>query len=110
MKYCMECGPKGQPNAKFCAGCGKSMSVGAVASKVVEDDDDVIEGKKFSLSASDFTVMGAEETITLIDVQQESKLGDVMRSKDRTMKGGREGVNSVLSDLSGRPDSRELGN
>ena len=39
MKFCMECGQKAPPAAKFCPGCGNSMSLSSAAG--VDDNEKI---------------------------------------------------------------------
>ena len=70
----MECGQKSPPMAKFCPGCGTSMSLksnaGVEAVEADEDTHDLPQGEisDFQLPIGSITVIGGSERVTLKDV------------------------------------------
>jgi len=74
MKFCMECGQKSPPMAKFCPGCGTSMSLkssaGVEADQTEEDTHDLPGGEisDIKLPKDAITVIGDNDVITLKDV------------------------------------------
>ena len=71
MKFCMECGQKSPPMAKFCPGCGTSMSLkGSARVETDEDAHDPQEGeiKDIQLSEDAVTFIGGSEKVTIRDV------------------------------------------
>ena len=71
MKFCMECGQKSPPMAKFCPGCGTSMSLkGNARVEADEDAHDLPEKdiKDIQLSKDAITFIGDAEEVTIRDV------------------------------------------
>ena len=95
MKFCMECGQKAPPVAKFCPGCGNSMSLSNKA-RVKEDDDthELPEGeiKDIKLPEGVITISGeVGEELTVEGVLRTTPEGyraqEVNRPRDRTFSG-----------------------
>ena len=72
MKFCMECGQKSPPAAKFCPGCGNALSLNNEARvKDVEDAPDISDNEIKDITLPDGCVTisgGASQPLTIKEV------------------------------------------
>ena len=93
MKFCMECGQKSPPAAKFCPGCGNAMSLDTDAR--VEDEETTHEDnrhKDLTLPAGSVMISGeSQEAITIKGVIASVPKGfepeKIVRPQNREFKG-----------------------
>ena len=69
MKFCMECGQKAPPAAKFCPGCGNSMSLSSAAGVDDNEKTQDCNDKEFKIPENLATISGGDtEKVTLESV------------------------------------------
>ena len=116
MKFCMECGHKSPPGAKFCPGCGTSMSLDNKA-RVEENDTipDLPGGEIIDVKLPDGCITisgGGEEHITVEEVIRATPEGykphDVVRPPNKTLSGlTREELSRKLANMNRSDGSKE---
>ena len=116
MKFCMDCGQKSPPAAKFCPGCGNSLSLNNDARvKDVEDTPDISdkEIKDITLPEGCVTISGGiDRAVTIkevIDSAPETQQPEKISRPRNSEFGGltREELGRKLSHLNKSDGSKE---
>ena len=115
MKFCMECGHKSPPGAKFCPGCGTSVSLNNKAGVEESTAHDLPDGeiKDVKLPQGCVTISGGEDEQVTVEgvirgVPEGYQRQNITRPPNKTLRGlTRDNLSQKLSDMNRSDGSQE---